>query len=69
MDLADFPAMPPPPGEVSDFNKPAPDAVVVSSLLLLTLTLSFLVVIIRLYVKCSTAMQKFTWDDGMSLKR
>jgi hypothetical protein len=62
--LPNIPLGPPPPGQQSDFDAPAPDATVLWVLGILTCTLAFIGVMIRLWIKHCVQKQRITWDDG-----
>lgn len=61
------PIAPPPLGRHSDFEAPAQGAKTFWVLILLSVTIAFVAVTIRLYVKRFVARQRFSWDDGKHL--
>jgi len=66
--LADLPVLPPPKGQKSDFDSPAPDARALWAISITFLLLAFSAVVTRLYVKRRILKQRLYWDDGKWLK-
>ncbi|KAF2702970.1 hypothetical protein K504DRAFT_495844 [Pleomassaria siparia CBS 279.74] len=64
LDLANLPIAAPPDGQKSDFDSSAPYAKTVWILFILFLIPTFIVVIVRLYVKRYISKQRIAWDDG-----
>ena len=61
--LSQMPTVPPPPGEIVDFDKPNPQEIMIITVISVFIGLAILFVGIRAYTKAKQYSRR-SWDDG-----